>query len=201
MEPLLLRCSFLRVASVDRYEDRVLIMWRNWLVRRTIAMRRRWGLVALAVVGAALVVPDAAEGHAFLVRPTPQAGERLGAGPPSIELRFSEPVARPQQVAVKTVDGAAVESGPVQLVQNGVGIRAPLPSLADRVYVVSWQVLTDDGHVSLGEFAFAVGDAGRVPAQATQATAAAIWPSAAAGWLFLIGLLLAFGALASARFV
>lgn len=166
-------------------------MWLMRLWRRPLA---------LAVVSAALLMPGTVEGHAFLVRTTPEHGERLAASPPSIELRFSEPVSRVEEVVVETAGGAPVETGPLQIVEGGLVARVPVPSLDDDVYVVSWRVLADDGHTSLGEFAFAVGEAGEVSTQVRQ-VAAGIWRGATAGWLFLMGPLLAFGALASEYFI
>lgn len=52
------------------------------------------GLAAVALsAGVIALTPAPAAAHAFLVSSSPRPGERLPSGPPSIQLRFSEPVA------------------------------------------------------------------------------------------------------------
>ena len=141
-----------------------------------------------------------AEAHAFLVRTTPQAGERLETSPTSIGLQFSEPVAASQQITITTAGGLQVETGRIERVGNGSALRVEISALPNDVFVVAWQVLAADGHVSVGEFAFAVGVTGQIPA-ATQDGDVTLWTMAAAGWLTVAGVLIAFGALASERIV
>lgn len=164
---------------------------------------RHWSL--LAALALALVVSllnlSQSDAHAFLVRTTPQAGERLDSAPQSIDLRFSEPVVGTEPVTVTTADGAPVETGPLERLENGLVARAPLPRLGAGVYVVSWRTVGQDGHFSVGEFAFAIGSGGQIPASATRSSGAIGWLDSLASWLFLAGLLLAFGGLASERFI
>jgi copper transport protein len=70
------------------------------------------------------------------------------------------------------------------------------------VYVTSWSVIAaSDGHVTAGEFAFAVGDAeGAVPAGQASAGTVNRW-AVATGWLVLAGMSLAAGALAAGTFL
>lgn len=163
----------------------------------------QWSLPAalgLAIV-AIIALPPVAGAHAFLVRTTPRAGERLGMSPQVVRLRFSEPVAGGEQVAVRLAGGEAIPVTTPRLRQGGAVVEAPLPPLGDGVYIVSWQVLSQDGELSVGEFAFAVGAAGQVPAVARQGTSAIDWPGALARWIFLAGLLLAVGGLVSERWI
>lgn len=75
-------------------------------------------------------------------------------------------------------------------------------TLADGIYVVSWEAVSAlDGHVEVGEFAFAVGVRGRSPAVAVRAGAGVAWPEATASWFALVGLMLAGGVLVSERWV
>ncbi|MGH2579430.1 MAG: copper resistance protein CopC [Actinomycetota bacterium] len=170
--------------------------------RRSAARHPRRAVTVVAVA-AAFTFSGAgpASAHAFLVSATPQPGDRLDASPSSITLRFSEPIAGGERIVVKAVDGSRVTTGRIQRLEGGLVVEVPLPPLRDGVYVVSWQVLGADGDLSLGEYAFAVGDAGRLPVLQPQAGGDVSWPSAAASWVLLIGLFLGFGGLASERCV
>ena len=75
-------------------------------------------------------------------------------------------------------------------------IDQPLPPNLRGVFVVSWRVVSDDGHVSLGEFAFAAGSAAAVPKIATGSQSTS-WSDVAPSWLMFIGLALALGGLLS----
>ena len=163
---------------------------------------RRPLAIALCLGVAAILAPLPVVGaHSFLVRTTPRAGERLGASPQAIRLQFSEPVAGGEQVAVKPAAGGVVPVAPPRRLQGGAVIEASLPPLGDGVYVVSWQILSADGDLVVGEFAFAVGATDQLPVVARPDTATVAWPGALARWLFLVGLLLAVGGLVSERWI
>ncbi|HYU20872.1 MAG TPA: copper resistance protein CopC [Chloroflexota bacterium] len=153
-------------------------------------------LTLVAILGLAL--PKATRAHAFLVRTTPQAGERLAAAPSGVSLQFSEPVvAGSEQIAVRVADGKPVAVGSVQRDRGGTLLRAGLPQVDKAIYVVSWRVLAADGHLAAGEFAFAVGAGGRLPVAATTVSGTISWPDAVASGLFHTGLALAVGGLLS----
>lgn len=156
--------------------------------------------LALAVPLLMLLASAEARAHAFLVNTDPQPGARLEVSPRSLRLQFSERPAGAERVRVRRFEGREVGIGPIQALQNEPALEASLPSLPDGVYLVSWQALSEDGHLSVGEFAFAVGRAGRLSAGA-QNPGRIGWPDAAAAWLSVGGLLLASGALASERWV
>ncbi|MGH2658317.1 MAG: copper resistance CopC/CopD family protein [Actinomycetota bacterium] len=169
-------------------------------------MRRGHPLRAASILTLGLataVAPGIAQAHAFLVSSTPQPGERLESSPPSIRLRFTEPVvAGNARLEVKTPDGQGLDIGTVQFLERGSELEAPLPVLARGAYVVSWQVQSAlDGHVELGEFAFAVGIHERLPTIRFREAGRVAWPESAASWLALTGLMLAVGALASERWI
>lgn len=149
---------------------------------------------------AALLVAcaPAAEAHSFLVRTSPQAGERLAAPPSAITLRFSEPIVLGSpELAVRPIHGGRLAVGPARLEDNGLIVQAGLPRLEQGIYLVSWEVLASDGHVSAGEFAFAVGPGGTLPTTSGQGLASVSWLGAVATLLFLAGLVVAVGGLAS----
>lgn len=158
----------------------------------------RLTLVAVAV-GALLLFPIAAWAHPFLVRTVPRAGERLPDGPTELVLQFSEAISGGERLALRTFDGRAVPLGPVERLPGGAGMRAAVPALVEGAYLVAWQMLGRDGDLAAGEFAFGVGS---TPLAATGAASAAVaWPNAVASGLFLGGLVVALGGLASELFV
>ena len=114
----------------------------------------RLGLVcALGALLSALTSPASA--HSLLLSSVP-AAETVVAGPPAVTLRFNNriekklsrirlvsPQGEPRALAVRT--GGAVDT-----------VEAPLPPLGAGRYRVDWQVLSTDGHVVSGTFAFSV---------------------------------------------
>lgn len=110
-------------------------------------------------------------------------------------LHFSEPfLTGSQRIEIRRPDGHAVELPRSR--DAGLVIDQPLPPDLRGVFVISWRVVSDDGHVSLGEFAFAAGSAAPAPKIAT-ASQGTSWPDVAASWLMFIGLALALGGLLS----
>lgn len=153
------------------------------LLRRAV----RCGIVPMvlaAVFGLGLVTPASA--HAELVRSTPANGARLETPPPEVRLRFTE--------SVNLIEGGMRLVGP-----GGAPVRTAAPVSAGRTvtwpmpedlpagsYVVTWRVISSDGHPVSGAFSFGVGAAADViPDSATgSSTGASVstapWPVLAA---------------------
>ncbi len=112
-------------------------------------------LVALAIV--LLGVPPASA-HAELVSTDPEEGAVLEAAPSSVTLTFNEPVRlTSQEVAVYDAEGDPVDSSAAA---GDTEVTVELPGaaeLADGTYVVSWNVLSSDGHPISGALTFSVG--------------------------------------------
>jgi methionine-rich copper-binding protein CopC len=109
----------------------------------------------LATVGLTLSLVSAAHAHSLLLSSVPSAGAVVN-GVPVVTLRFNNriekklsrirlvsPRGEAQALAVRT-DGAVD------------ALEAPLPPLAAGRYRVDWRVLSTDGHVVSGTFAFSV---------------------------------------------
>src|SRR5438128_5244913 len=161
----------------------------------------RLGPAVVAVAATALVALAAsgpAAAHAFLIRSDPASGTRLVKGPAVLTLYFSEPFVRgSQQVTIRR------NGGTIKLPASraaGAVIEQPLPQNLRGVFVVSWRVLSDDGHISLGEFAFAAGSSAALP-KVSSGGQGTSWSEVAASWLVFVGLALGLGGLASERFV
>ncbi|MBW3603110.1 MAG: copper resistance protein CopC/CopD [Actinobacteria bacterium] len=157
----------------------------------------------LGAVGLIGLLAGAAWGHAFEVEHSPEHGARLAAAPARVELRFSEPVVRESvEVFLREAAGEPLPLGAPILAAEGRLVGISLAGLRDGIYLVNWQVVAaSDGHVTAGEFAFAVGDIeGDVPASSSSAERLAVWP-VVSGWALLAGLSLAAGALMVDRFL
>lgn len=158
----------------------------------------RWLALAMFTMTVVLGIAVPARAHAFLIRTSPQAGERLAASPGTLTLEFSDAVLPGSpRLSVRTAEGRAVAIGPVELLREATVIRASLPPGMRGVYLVSWQLVADDGHASLGEFGFAVGTGGQLSSASATTSTPVSWPGVAATWLLVAGLALALGGLAS----
>jgi methionine-rich copper-binding protein CopC len=115
-----------------------------WLTRRPL-------LASLA----ALTVPVSAEAHAILVESIPASGASIPAGSISVRLRYNSRIDRTRSrltltkpdktQAVLPID----PSGPDDLLTSSV-------ALMRGVYVLRWQVLAIDGHITRGDVQFTV---------------------------------------------
>jgi copper transport protein len=128
--------------------------WWRRAVRHGLGLATAF-LVALVI---ALVGISPASAHAELVSTDPEEGAVLDAAPSSVTLTFNEPVRlTSQEVAVYDAEGDPVESSAEA---NGAQVAVALPAsdLADGTYVVSWNVLSGDGHPISGALTFSVGE-------------------------------------------
>ncbi|HEU4337485.1 MAG TPA: copper resistance protein CopC [Nocardioides sp.] len=130
--------------------------------RRRPALPCGWARLGVALVALALVVLGAApaSAHAELIETDPAEGAVVEAAPETITLTFNEPVRlTAQEIAVYDAAGDEVgstagASGPEVTVD--LDGAADLP---DGTYVVSWNVLSGDGHPISGALTFSVGAA------------------------------------------
>ena len=129
-------------------------------------------LLRLLAFVAGLAFASPAFAHAVLAASTPEQGATLAQGPRRIELRFNEPV---QALALRLIDarGAAHELAPTS---TGERVEADLPDdLPEGTQLLSYRVVSLDGHPVGASFAFSIGQAGGAPAQPSDGAARAIW--------------------------
>lgn len=135
----------------------------------------------------------AAWGHASLLGTSPPSGAVLAQAPQVITLTFSEPVGVTVMRLVGP-DGQPVALGPTSDVDHQV--RIPVAASAARgTYLLSWRIVSADGHPVGGTLAYAVGAASTHGAAAQTTGSAprnfAIW---LARWLTYLGLFACVGA-------
>ncbi|MGH9085084.1 MAG: copper resistance CopC/CopD family protein [Acidimicrobiales bacterium] len=114
-------------------------------------------VLALGLVGV-LATAQPAAAHASLVSVDPPDGARLDESPAAVTLTFSEPVsAELGGVRVLDGDGDQVQEGAVAVdgTRVTIGVR---PDLPDGTYVISYRVVSADGHPVRGGSVFGVGE-------------------------------------------
>ncbi|PWT85273.1 MAG: copper-binding protein [Proteobacteria bacterium] len=113
--------------------------------------------------------------HAALVSVDPASGSILKAAPKAVELRFNEAVT---PGAILLIDGAGKERGDARIDASGeiISIVIP-PDLPKGTAVVSYRVISQDGHPVAGSVIFSVGapTATKPPAGAAGGLSALIW--------------------------
>jgi copper transport protein len=116
-------------------------------------------LAALAAFAAALVLPDAASAHAYLVRTVPEASRTLNRSPAQVALSYSEAV-EPRFAIVSVTDAAGKQvtaGSPRRSPADADTLLVPLERVPEGWYLVYWRVISVDGHPVRGAFTFAVG--------------------------------------------
>ncbi|KQN47089.1 hypothetical protein BS639_16955 [Rouxiella silvae] len=112
-----------------------------------------------ACVLAAGLISQQAFAHAHLKSETPAADSQVSVAPSELTLGFSEGV-EPNfsKVEVSGPDNKSVKTGEFKLATNDntqVLISLPAP-LTSGKYVVSWHVVSVDGHKTQGKYSFSV---------------------------------------------
>jgi copper transport protein len=107
----------------------------------------------------ALVQASAALAHASLVRAEPADGAIVAEAPAALRLTFNEPVT-PLTMRLIAPDGAVTM--PKAAAQNTTVTVTP-PALRRGTHVLSWRVVSADGHPVGGSLVFSVGEASAQP--------------------------------------
>eukprot|EP00913_Durusdinium_trenchii_P031515 g29507.t1 len=133
-------------------------------------------------------------------RTEPADGAVIRVAPGVIRLFFSEPVA-PTALSLIGPDGRAIPLDRFVLRDKMVEI-APPPGLSSGTHVLSWRVVSEDGHPVGGSSVFSIG---RASAPVQPAAASAGWPVAFGLWLgktaMYIGVFFGIGGAFSARWI
>ncbi|MCK1653650.1 CopD family protein [Bradyrhizobium sp. 149] len=96
-----------------------------------------------------------ASAHAALVAVEPASGSMLASAPKAVELRFNEAVT---PGAIQLIDGAGRARDDVRVSASGGTISVAMPAdLPQGTAVVSYRVISQDGHPVAGSVVFSVG--------------------------------------------
>ncbi|MFB6451959.1 copper resistance CopC/CopD family protein [Bradyrhizobium tunisiense] len=132
-------------------------------------------LAALATLLLAAGFASAAWAHAALVSVEPASGSMLDTAPKTVELRFNEAVT---PGAIRLIDGAGRTRNDPRVSASGETISVAMPAdLPEGTAVVSYRVISQDGHPITGSMTFSIGmpTATKPPAAVDNGLAVLIW--------------------------
>ena len=130
-------------------------------------LRRIVAVAALALIIVGLWGTPAFA-HAVLQGTAPSSGATVKRSPAAVTLTFNERVEAAALGGIRVFDSRAqrVDVGSPTHSDGGRKVRAPLPDLKDGTYVVTWRVVSADGHPVRGAFTFSVGSTSTTSKQA-----------------------------------
>jgi copper transport protein len=139
------------------------------MARLSTTARRVTLLATLAVLFSLLFVSPAAA-HAELLSTTPANGDQLTKPPTKIQMTFTESVNLVDD-GIRLVDHVGATVRTPEPTVNAQTVTWPMPAdLPEGPYVVTWRVVSSDGHPISGAFSFGVGPAAAaVPGSSTGA--------------------------------
>jgi copper transport protein len=118
-------------------------------------------IARLATLLSVLCFATAASAHASLVSTEPGDGSVLAAAPKTMQLRFNEAVT---PAVINLIDAAGMERGDASVSAEGETIAITLPdSLPRGTQVVSYRVISADGHPVGGSVVFSIGAVSGTP--------------------------------------
>ncbi|MEU4156525.1 copper resistance protein CopC [Actinoplanes sp. NPDC026670] len=166
-------------------------------------MIRRLGATVLLLVALLLGTAQPVSAHADLVRSDPAQGAVLATAPTRILLTFDETVRGvPDGVQIFDARGDLVEA---RTTVTGAELTVdPAGSLGTGTTVLTWRVVSDDGHPISGALSFSIGaptgPAVTLPAAEPTTVPDVPWALTLLRWLGYAGLLLAAGLVVFATF-
>ena len=118
-------------------------------------MRRH--LARLTVI-AAMLLPGAAQAHAFLDHAVPAVGGTVSIAPPELRLFFTQELEPAfSGMTISSEEGRSIATGVASVdPQNRAEMVLKLPPLAPGHYRVSWHAVSIDTHRTEGTFTFDV---------------------------------------------
>lgn len=125
---------------------------RCWETGLRLMSRLSLPIVAWAVAGC--LSPQRARAHAILMDSTPAARTEVPAGPVGFKLRFNSRVDHARSRLMLRA-GPAESVLPIDPV-SAADVLAASATLTPGEYVMRWQVLAVDGHITRGDVPFTV---------------------------------------------
>ncbi len=104
----------------------------------------------LLMLSLAVLLPGAARAHAILEESTPPAGASVKAGPLDLHLRYNSRIDRDRSRLTLIRPDHGRDTIPIAPGGPPDIINAHL-DLAQGAYVIRWQVLAVDGHITRGD--------------------------------------------------
>lgn len=148
-----------------------------------LASVRRSAILLATILLTAFVATAAAYAHASLGATEPKDGAVIETAPSLYSLTFSEPVS-PLSLNLVRPDGSSITLDHFVLKDRTVEIEAPT-QLSRGTHVISWRVVSEDGHPIGGSVLFSIG---QPSAQAPMVEEAVDWMVRGGLWLSKIAL-------------
>jgi copper transport protein len=121
------------------------------LLRSAVAL---WGLATAVLL--AVGHPQAAKAHAILLASEPANEAALATAPSSMVLTFNEPV---EPLTLRLLDSSGATTPVTQIARDGARlVLTPPGAIAEGTHVLSWRVISADGHPASGSLTFRIGD-------------------------------------------
>jgi methionine-rich copper-binding protein CopC len=122
------------------------------------------GVTAFAPASRRAATGDAAAFHAHLVRAEPAVNDTIAATPQAVRLWFSEPVELGlSRVKVARIGGDSVKTSVLRhegTAATTAALDLVTPPTAPGTYVVTYRVVSRDGHPTAGSYNFVLKGAG-----------------------------------------
>jgi methionine-rich copper-binding protein CopC len=115
------------------------------------------GLGAFLFALTLLIPASPATGHSLLIESSPAANSVVTASPPEMILRFNNRIEKKLSRIRLVAGGGGRQDLPLVVSDRADTLKATVPALSPGAWRVEWQVLSTDGHVVSGVFAFRVG--------------------------------------------
>jgi methionine-rich copper-binding protein CopC len=106
------------------------------------------------IAALSLLAPGAASAHAILMQSQPEAESSVPAGPTPLVLRFNSRIDRARSRL--TLRGPGAELTPSLRPDSPADTLETAAALAPGPWVLHWQVLAVDGHITRGDLRFTV---------------------------------------------
>jgi copper transport protein len=128
---------------------------RNWLLRLPAVVVVVFALMLLST----MIAPPSASAHASLVKASPEAGAKLESSPAQVSVTFNEQLDS-GLFYIKIYDHTGIEITKVKAQMNNeqTGIHLNLPKLTEGVYLISYHVISADGHPVGGSYPITIGN-------------------------------------------
>ena len=119
-------------------------------------MRLGLRLAPVAALISTLLVPELALAHAVLVDSTPKANETVHGGALEIDLKFNSRVDGARSTLQLSMPDGSAQTLPISTQAAPNELTSHAEGLTKGAYMLRWQALSSDGHLSRGQVPFQV---------------------------------------------
>jgi putative copper export protein/methionine-rich copper-binding protein CopC len=116
---------------------------------------RRGLMIFVGIWLSVVMIPAVGFAHAYVEQSTPYADAVLNESPELIQIRFTEAV-ESKLSKIELFDAEGLEIKGKLFAHDEQELRYAIPRLPRGIYIVNWQVLSVDTHVTEGSFRFSI---------------------------------------------